>query len=938
MSAQKTTVKGSTKGSIVIKGARLHNLKNVDLELPHRKFIVITGLSGSGKSTLAFDTLYAEGQRRYIESLSAYARQFLGKIDKPEVDHIHGIAPAVAISQKVRSSNPRSTVGTTTEVYDYLKLLFARIGRTYSPISGNEVLRHTPETVSAHIMAQPDGTRTLILAPLGDMPANDLAKRLELLRHQGFTRVRVNRELHRLDQPDPVVSGKTIDIDVLIDRLVVKANDDELRTRIPDALRKAFGEGRQRCTVVFEHNGQTDERTYTTAFEADGMTFEVPSTHLFSFNNPFGACKRCEGFGTVIGIDPDLVVPDKSKSIFEDAVACWRGESMGQWRDALVRAAHKFDFPVHRPFHELNDEQVELLWNGNNHFEGLHSFFRMLEENSYKIQYRVMLSRYRGKTLCPDCRGTRVRKDANYVKVGGRSISDLVLLPIDELSNFFNQLDLSPTERQIARRILLEIESRLAFLMDVGLGYLTLNRLSSTLSGGESQRIHLATSLGSSLVGSLYILDEPSIGLHPRDTQRLIGILKKLRDLGNTVLVVEHDEDIMRSADLIVDIGPEAGTLGGNVVFVGDQHQLLGANTLTSDYLTKQKEIAVPTSRRAPKGHIALIGARENNLKNVSVRFPINCLTVVSGVSGSGKSTLIKDILYPALSRHFQGYGQRIGQFDRLDGDLARIKAVEFVDQDPIGRSSRSNPVTFIKAYDEIRELFADLPASKHNGFKPKHFSFNVEGGRCDVCEGEGTVKIEMQFMADIVMKCENCHGKRFKAEVLEVTFHQKSIADVLELTVDEAMTFFREHAPKVADKLKPLQEVGLGYVKLGQSSSTLSGGEAQRIKLASFLGKGSSPDPVMFIFDEPTTGLHFHDIHKLLHAFDRLIAAGHTIVLIEHHPDVIKCADHIIDLGPEGGKGGGQVLFEGTPEALMACQLSHTAKALEGKLTPQTA
>jgi len=920
--------------SIDIKGARLHNLKNIDLSIPHRQLTVVTGLSGSGKSTLVFDTLYAEGQRRYIESLSAYARQFLGKIDKPEVDHIHGIAPAIAISQKLRSSNPRSTVGTTTEVYDYLKLLFARIGRTYSPVSGHEVRRHTAESITAQLMNLPDGTRVSLLAPIGTFTKAEVPKRLELLMHQGYVRVRVNESVVRIEQAAEVqLTDVRNTIDVVTDRLVIKADDNELATRLPDAIRTALSEGRNRCLALVSSQENEELLSFSSEFEADGIRFEEPSVHLFSFNNPYGACKRCEGFGSIIGIDPELVVPDRSRSIFEEAVVCWKGESMGKWREDLVRVAHKFDFPVHRPFYDLTDEQVRLLWNGNHHFEGLHAFFRMLEENSYKIQYRVMLSRYRGKTTCPECNGTRLRKDANNVRVCGRSISDLVLMPVDELADFFASLELNEEEKQVSKRILLEINSRLKFLLDVGLGYLTLNRLSSTLSGGESQRIHLASSLGSSLVGSMYILDEPSIGLHPRDTARLIDILKRLRDLGNTVIVVEHDEDIMRSADLLVDIGPEAGTHGGEVVFRGDLETLDKADTLTGRYLRNEECIPVPSSRRKGNGQLVIVGARENNLKGLNVAFPLNCLTVVTGVSGSGKSTLIKDVLYPAVARHLAGYGQRVGQFERLDGDLDRIKHVEFVDQDPIGRSSRSNPVTFIKAYDEIRDLFAELPISKLNGFKPKHFSFNVEGGRCDVCEGEGTVKIEMQFMADIVMKCENCNGQRFKAEVLEARFHNLSISDILRLTVDEAMDFFAQHAHKVAERLRPLQDVGLGYVQLGQSSSTLSGGEAQRIKLASFLGKGKSDQHVLFIFDEPTTGLHFHDIHKLLRSFDALIKAGHSVVLIEHHPDVIKCADHVIDLGPEGGKGGGTLLFEGTPEGLLKCEQSHTGRALQGKL-----
>lgn len=925
--------KPSSKHNIIIKGARLHNLKNVDLVLPHKKLIVITGLSGSGKSTLAFDTLYAEGQRRYIESLSAYARQFLGKIDKPEVDSILGVSPAIAINQQVKSSNPRSTVGTSTEIYDYLKLLYARIGRTFSPVSGNEVKRHTIDSVTEAILRLKEGSKVMVFAPFGTMPEKALEKRIDILQHQGYTRVQLNGEVVRLDKiPDGLVKKEGNELSVLIDRFVADGSTEN--TRVAEAVRTALAEGNNRCFVISELDDKTYETNFSTEFEADGMRFEEPSVHFFSFNNPYGACKRCEGFGNIIGIDEDLVMPDRSLSIYEDGVVCWRGESMSKFKDQLIRSASKFDFPIHRPIYELTEAQIQLLWDGNQYFDGLHAFFRMLEENSYKIQYRVMLSRYRGKTDCPECRGTKLRKDANYVKIGGKSLSDLVLMPITELADFLDQVELTETEREISKRILKELTTRLGFMKDVGLGYLTLNRQSNTLSGGESQRISLASSLGSSLVGSMYILDEPSIGLHPKDTERLISILQRLRDIGNTVIVVEHDEDIMRAADMIVDIGPEAGTHGGEVVFQGTLDDMMkGADTLTTGYLSGKLEIPVPEQRRRSKGKLQVIGARQHNLKNVSVSIPLGCLTVITGVSGSGKSTLMKSILYPSLKKRFGGFAGKTGQFERLDGDLNRIADVEFVDQDPIGRSSRSNPVTYIKAYDDIRNLFAELGMAKMRGYQPKHFSFNVAGGRCEVCEGEGSVKIEMQFMADIVMKCESCQGERFKQEVLEIKFKDKTIHDVLSMTVDEAMEFFREHDPKVARKIAPLQEVGLGYVQLGQSSSTLSGGEAQRIKLASFLTKGKNAGNTLFIFDEPTTGLHFHDIHKLLKAFNALLDNGHSIILVEHHPDVIKCADHVIDLGPEGGKNGGTIVFEGTPEDLAKCEQSYTAKSIEEKV-----
>jgi len=926
-------MKPSPKHNIIIKGARQHNLQNIDLVLPHKKLIVVTGLSGSGKSTLAFDTLYAEGQRRYIESLSAYARQFLGKIDKPEVDLISGIAPAIAINQKVKTSNPRSTVGTTTEIYDYLKLLYARIGKTFSPVTDKEVKRHTIDSISEFIFNLKDGVKVMIFAPFATLPEDALKKRFELLKHQGYTRIRLNGQVLRLDKvADSSIKKEDNNLSVLVDRFV--ADSSKENTRVTEAVRTALAEGRNRCFLLVEQDEKTVETAFTTEFSADGMRFEEPSVHFFSFNNPYGACKKCQGFGNVIGIDHDLVMPDRSRTIFEEAIICWRGESMSKWKDRLVHSANKSDFPIHRPLYDLTPKEMQLLWDGNDHFDGLHAFFRMLEENSYKIQYRVMLSRYRGKTDCPECRGTKLRKDANYVKVGGKSLSDLVLLPITELADFFAQLQLSKMEQEISKRILKEVTTRLSYMTDVGLGYLNLNRQAATLSGGEAQRIHLASSLGSSLVGSMYILDEPSIGLHPKDTERLILILKRLRDIGNTVIVVEHDEDIMRAADMIVDIGPEAGNKGGKVVFQGTLSEMeKEGKTLTAKYLNGDLEIPVPKTRRNSKGKLHLIGARQHDLKGINVTFPLGCLTVITGVSGSGKSTLMKSILYPALRKRFGGYGQKTGLFERLDGDLNRISDVEFVDQDPIGRSSRSNPATYIKAYDEIRTLFSDLGAAKMRGYRPKHFSFNVAGGRCEVCEGEGTVKIEMQFMADIIMKCEACEGHRFKQEILEIKFKEKNINDVLCMTVDEAMDFFGKHAPRVANRISPLQEVGLGYVQLGQSSSTLSGGEAQRIKLASFLTKGKNAGNTLFIFDEPTTGLHFHDIHKLLKAFNALLEKGHTIILIEHHPDIIKCADHVIDLGPEGGKNGGHVVFEGTPEELAKCESSFTAKSVRGKV-----
>ncbi|MCX6235720.1 MAG: excinuclease ABC subunit UvrA [Bacteroidetes bacterium] len=927
---------------IIIKGARVHNLKNLSVALPRNKLIVITGLSGSGKSSLAFDTLYADGQRRYVESLSAYARQFLGRMTKPEVDYIRGIAPAIAIEQKVNTRNPRSTVGTSTEIYEYLKLLYARIGRTFSPVSGKEVKRHSVTDVVDHIYTFGEDEKFIISCPLFIKPGRTVAEQLQILIQQGFTRLQFNEAILRIAE----LNGHIFNEDELkglflvIDRLVVKHDDEDLRSRIADSVQLAFYEGEGTCIIESNVGRESKKERFSNRFELDGLTFEEPSVNLFSFNNPYGACKTCEGFGSIIGIDEDLVIPNKNLSIYNDTIACWKGEKLSEWKDVLVMNAYKFDFPVHKPYYELTEEQQKLLWTGNDYFAGLNEFFQYVEEQTYKIQYRVLLSRYRGKTVCPDCKGTRLRKDANYVKVGGKSISDIVLMPVSHSLAFFKELKLNKTDHQISNRLLIEITNRLQFLEDVGLGYLTLNRLSSSLSGGESQRINLATSLGSSLVGSMYILDEPSIGLHPRDTHRLIKVLFQLRDIGNTVIVVEHDEEIIRAADQIVDIGPFAGSHGGELVFQGTFTELLKSeNGLTSKYLNHILQIEIPGKRRKWKEFIEISGAREHNLKGITVRFPLNAFTAVTGVSGSGKTTLVKNILYTALKKIYGGYGDKTGRFDRLSGDYERIGNVELVDQNPIGRSSRSNPATYMKAYDDIRQLYADQQLAKIRGYKPGFFSFNIEGGRCEECEGEGVVKIEMQFMADIFLTCESCGGKRFKEEVLEVTYRNKTISDVLDLTVDQAITHFEvtgkkthsEH--KIIEKLKPLQDVGLGYLQLGQSSSTLSGGEAQRVKLAFFLSKGATDTPTLFIFDEPTTGLHFHDINKLLDAFHALIEKGHSIIVIEHNMDVIKCADWIIDLGPEGGDHGGKVVFEGTPEELITVADSYTGKYLRGKL-----
>ena len=940
----------SSKEFIIIKGARVHNLKNIDVAIPRNKLVVITGLSGSGKSSLAFDTLYAEGQRRYVESLSSYARQFLGRIDKPEVDYIKGISPAIAIEQKVNSRNPRSTVGTSTEIYDYLKLLYARIGKTFSPISGNQVKRDTVSDVAAYINTLPPETKVLILSPLKTQTGKPLKKQLELLAQQGFTRIQQKGEVQKIEDFIATKFSEKEQIYIVVDRLTVRPDDEDNENRISDSVQTAFYEGEGECAVELMEEEKTKGksktkdkvRTFSNKFELDGMTFEEPSTHFFSFNNPIGACKHCEGFGSVIGIDEDLVIPNKNLSIYEDAVVAWKGEKMSEWKNVLVNNSHKFDFPVHRPYYDLTAKEKKLIWTGNKHFEGLDAFFKHLESQAYKIQYRVMLSRYRGKTVCPECQGTRLRKDATYVKISEHSINDVVLMPVKDSLEFFKNIKLNAYDLEVAKRILLEIKNRLQFLDDVGLGYLTLNRLSNSLSGGESQRINLATSLGSSLVGSMYILDEPSIGLHSRDTDRLIKVLNSLRDIGNTVIVVEHDEEIMRAADQLIDIGPLAGTHGGELVFQGTHKDLATEEkSLTALYLTGKEKIPVPSFRRNWNKFIELTGVRENNLKGVNVKFPLNVMTVVTGVSGSGKTSLVKRVLYPALKKIHGGFGEQTGTFDKLGGDFKSVGAVEMIDQNPIGKSSRSNPVTYVKAYDEIRTLFADQTLAKNRGYKPSHFSFNVDGGRCEVCEGEGEVTVEMQFMADIHLVCEACNGKRFKQDILEITYQDKNISDVLNMTVDDAVDFFSEaQRPssterKLVQKLQPLSDVGLGYVHLGQPSSTLSGGEAQRIKLASFLGIGqNSSTPTLFIFDEPTTGLHFHDISKLLFAFNALIKQGHSLIIIEHNAEIIKCADWIIDLGPEGGNTGGSIVFEGTPEDLIKSKTSYTGKYLKEKLS----
>ena len=923
------------KKVISIKGARVHNLKNVSVDIPHNQFIVITGLSGSGKSSLAFDTLFAEGQRRYVESLSSYARQFLGRLDKPDVDAIKGIAPGIAIEQKVISTNPRSTLGTVTEIYDYLKVLFARIGKTYHPETGEEVKKHSVTDVVDRLKSGDEGLRYMVLAPWILRDGRTADKSIEMLISQGFSRVMINNEVHNLEE----ISGnnyKKDDSYIVIDRLKHVANDEDYDSRLADSVQTAFYEGFGDCIIYFPEGGE--KVGFSNRFELHGQEFIEPTVNFFTFNNPYGACKTCEGYGSTIGIDEDLVIPDRSKTIYEEAVAPWRGEKMREWLEQFIAHANEHSFPIHRPYNELSSSEIGLLWNGKGRMKGLNQFFDYLKSKSYKIHYRIMLSRYRGKTKCPDCRGTRLRKETNHVKIDGHCLQDLILLPIDELSELMAGLQLDKHQEEIAQRLLLEIRNRLGYLNDVGLGYLTLNRQSATLSGGESQRINLATSLGSALVGSMYILDEPSIGLHPRDTARLIGILEKLRDVGNTVIVVEHEEEIMQAADQIIDIGPEAGKFGGEIVFQGNHHDLLSAkNSLTAAYLTGKRSIPLPNQRRKLNRSITINGARENNLKNIDVKIPLHGLVCVSGVSGSGKSTLIKQIFQPAILKALGKSSNKIGQFNGLTGDVNQIEEIEMVDQNPIGRSSRSNPATYVKAFDYIRELFSKQYVSKVNGYTPGFFSYNVPGGRCEVCKGEGEITISMQFMADVKLECEECKGKRYTPEALDVLFKEKTIHEILMMPIEEAMSFFDPKdrtEKKVLDRIEPLYQLGLGYLTLGQSSSTLSGGEAQRVKLASFLPKGNKKvTPTLFVFDEPTTGLHFHDIDKLIIAFNELIALGHSVVVIEHNADVLKCADWIIDLGPGGGKHGGQLLFEGTPEDIVNCKESYTGQFLGEKL-----
>lgn len=923
--------------NILVKGARVNNLKNITVEIPRNKLVVITGLSGSGKSSLAFDTLYAEGQRRYVESLSAYARQFLGKMAKPEADFIKGLPPAIAIEQKVNTRNPRSTVGTSTEIYDYMRLLFGRIGKTYSPVSGMQVKKHTPEDVIAAAQSYPEGTRIAVIAPVSLPEKRTFSQQLEIYLKEGYSRMVKDGEFIMIEDLLAADTPATADgYDLLVDRLAVEAAGDEA-SRLADSVETAFFEGHDEMSLLVWSESGLHRHDFSKRFDADGITFREPSELMFNFNNPYGACPKCEGFGKVIGLDPDLVVPDKSLSVYEDAVVCWRGEKMSEWKRELIHIAPHIGFPIHRPYCDLTEKELDLLWHGNGRFRGIDGFFKMVEENQYKIQYRVMLARYRGKTTCPVCHGSRLNKDALYVKIGGMTISDLVRMPVSDLREWFHNLQLGENDAKIAERLLVEINNRIGFLCDVGLGYLTLDRLSSTLSGGESQRINLATSLGSSLVGSLYILDEPSIGLHSRDTDRLIGVLRKLQQLGNTVVVVEHDEEIMRASDYIIDVGPKAGRHGGEIIYQGDVANLQKATgSYTVKYLNGEMSIPVPKRRRQWRDYIEVVGARQHNLKNIDVKFPLGVMTVVTGVSGSGKSTLVRDILYRAMVRHLGDPCDAPGLHKALRGDLHRISAIEFVDQNPIGKSSRSNAATYLKAFDEIRKLFAEQQAAKQMGFPAGYFSFNAEGGRCEECKGEGTITIEMQFMADIVIPCEACHGERYKKEVLEIKYRDKNINDVLNMTVNQAIEFFGESneslPKKIVRRLKPLQDVGLGYIKLGQSSSTLSGGENQRVKLAYFLSL-EKPEPTMFIFDEPTTGLHFHDINTLMDSFNRLIALGHTVIIIEHNMDVIKCADHVIDIGPEGGAGGGNIVAEGTPEKVAATPGSYTGKYLAEKL-----
>ncbi|HMP98276.1 MAG TPA: excinuclease ABC subunit UvrA [Cyclobacteriaceae bacterium] len=922
------------KQFIIIKRARVNNLKNLSVAIPRNKLVVITGLSGSGKSSLAFDTLFAEGQRMYVESLSAYARQFLGRMEKPEVDYIRGVSPAIAIEQKVNTRNPRSTVGTSTEIYDYLKLLFARLGKTISPVSNKEVKRDTVTSVVNHLHSLPEGSRIQVAAPLKVRKGRKLQQELNILLSKGFARVLIDAEPHFIEDvlKDKKLVNKPDSFEILIDRLSIEAENEDNVFRLSDSVQTAFFEGEGDCIV---YDDKKKRYTFTDRFELDGIRFAEPSVNLFSFNNPYGACRTCEGFGKILGIDEELVIPDKSLSVYEGAIAPWRGETMSQWLKPLLKNGIKFDFPIHRPYEELSQQYKDLIWNGNEYFEGLHDFFKYLESKTHKIQYRVMLSRYRGRTNCPDCRGTRIRKDASYVKINNTSITDLVLMPIENVLKFFEALKLPAYEKKVADRLLTEINTRLSYMVKVGLGYLTLNRMTSTLSGGEYQRIKLATSLGSALVGSMYILDEPSIGLHPKDTSRMVEVLKSLRDLGNTVIIVEHEEEIMRAADQIIDIGPDAGRHGGELVFQGSIKEISGkVISHTTNYLSGKESIQVPAIRRKWKDYLHLTGARENNLKNLKVKFPLGVLTVITGISGSGKSTLVKKLLHPALCRQLGLSADTPGKYDRLEGDLSQITQVEFVDQNPIGKSSRSNPVTYVKAYDAIRQLYAEQTLAVNRGYKPGHYSFNMEGGRCENCQGEGEVKIEMQFMADIYLKCESCHGKRFKQEILDVTYKDKNIAEVLDMTIEESLDFFSDK-PAVFNKLKPLYDVGLGYVKLGQSSNSLSGGEAQRVKLASFIGKTirDNKEHILFIFDEPTTGLHFHDISKLLKAMNTLISEGNSVIVIEHNLDVIKSADWIIDLGPEGGERGGNIVFEGSPEEMLKKGKGYTADYLRLKL-----
>lgn len=925
-----------TDNSIFIKGARVNNLKNIDIEIPRDKLIVITGLSGSGKSSLAFDTLYAEGQRRYVESLSAYARQFLGRMSKPECDFIKGIPPAIAIEQKVNTRNPRSTVGTSTEIYDYLRLLYARIGKTISPISGKEVKKHQTEDIIRCMSNYSEGTRFSVLTVLHIPKGRTLETQLEVLLKEGYNRVEYKGKTIRIEELEHTSNIDTSSLFLIIDRMTVSSEKNTI-SRLTDSAETAFFEGGGECILKFYTEKGIEEHTFSKRFEADGITFEEPNDLMFSFNSPVGACPTCEGFGKVIGIDENLVIPNKALSVFDDAVMCWKGEKMSEWKKNLIRVAEASHFPIHRPYYQLTEREKELLWNGNHLFGGIHDFFKMLEENQYKIQYRVMLARYRGKTVCPDCKGGRLKPQAQYVKIGGKSISELVALPITDLKIFFDTLALDEHDSIVAKRLLTEIKNRIGFLVNVGLGYLTLNRLSSTLSGGESQRINLATSLGSSLVGSLYILDEPSIGLHSRDTTLLIKVLRELQALGNTVIVVEHDEEIIRAADYIIDIGPKAGRLGGEVVYQGDLSKLEKATkSYTVRYLTGEEKIETPAHRRKWNNYIKIEGAAHNNLKGINVIFPLHIMTVVTGVSGSGKSSLVRDVFFKSLSRFYEEDGEQPGIFNRLSGDMHLVKHIEFVDQNPIGKSSRSNPATYLKAFDEIRKLYADQQAAKQMGFTPAYFSFNVEGGRCEECKGDGTITVEMQFMADITLTCESCHGKRFKQDILEIEYRGKNINDVLEMTINQAIEFFSEQQgsaeKKIIKRLKPLQDVGLGYIKLGQASSTLSGGENQRVKLAYFLSN-EKQEPTIFVFDEPTTGLHFHDIKTLLKAFDSLIEKGHTVVIIEHNMDVIKCADYVIDMGPEGGDKGGFLVCAGTPEDIASCEKSYTGKYLKDKL-----